>query len=62
MYNLCETASLISSSLASGVKSIGLTVIGSYLVHMEARSKSNVEYTDIHPTLLKNPANLLDPT
>ena len=59
--NFCETASLITSSLSSGVKSIGWPVLWSSFVHMEAKEKLNVEYFDIEPTLLQNPANLLNP-
>ena len=59
---LCETASLITSPSTYGVKSIGLPILGSSLVHVEAKSKLNVESLEIYPTLLKNPANLLKPS
>ena len=39
LSNLFETAYLITSSSTSGVKSIGLPVIGSSLVNMEPKSK-----------------------
>ena len=51
---MCETASLITSSSASGVKYIGLNVLVSYLVNMEAKEKLSVEYLEIDSTLLKN--------
>ena len=60
MYNLCKTACLIDSSSTYGVKFIGLSVIGSYLVNMEVKEKLNVEYIEIDPTLLQNPENLLN--
>ena len=59
--NLCETTSLISSLSYSGVKSIGLPVLGSSFVHTEEKARLNVEYHDINTTLLKNPSNLLKP-
>ena len=42
MSNLYDTPSLIKFSSGSGVKSIGLPVLGSSLVHMEAKVKLNV--------------------
>ena len=39
LYNLCETAYLITSSSTSWEKSIGLPVVESSLVHTDARSK-----------------------
>ena len=59
MYNLYETASIIASYSTSRVKSIVLTVLGYYLVHMEVEAKLNVEYLEIDPTILQNPENLL---
>ena len=44
LFNLCDTDSLITSSLTSGVKYIALPVLGSYLVYMDAKEKLNVEY------------------
>ena len=52
LSNLCETASLITSSSAYGVKSIYLPVIGFSLVHLEARNNLNVEYIEIDTILL----------
>ena len=51
--NFCETASLINSFSWSGVKYIGLPVLGSSLVHMEAKAKLNVEYIKIYLTLFQ---------
>ena len=45
LSNFCETSSLITSSSASGVRYVGLPVIGSYFAHMESKAKLNVEYT-----------------
>ena len=61
LSDLCETASLIISYSASGVKSIGFPVLGSFFVYMEAKEKLNVEYLEIYPTLLQYPTNLLNP-
>ena len=61
MSNLCDTKYLITSFSTSGSKSIGLTVIGSYLGHMEERAKLKQEYLDIGPTILKNIEKLLKP-
>ena len=54
LSNLCETASLISLSSTSGVKSIVLPFLGFYLVNMEAKAKLDMESLDIDPTILKN--------
>ena len=62
LSNLCENASLITSSSTSVVKSIGFPVIWFSLVIMKAKSKLNVEYLDIDPTILKNTENLLKPS
>ena len=43
LYNLCDTASFITSSSDYGVKFIGLPVLGSSFVHTEAEAKLNVE-------------------
>ena len=59
--NFCETDSLITSYSASGVKPIGLTVLGSSIVHTEAKSRLNVKYLKMYPTHLQNPENLLKP-
>ena len=61
VYNLCETISLITSSSTSGVKTIGLTFLGSSILHMDAKAKLNLEYREIDPTLLQNLSNLLNP-
>ena len=61
LSNLCETASIITSSSYSGVKSIGLLVLGYSFVNMEEKAKLNVEYIEIYPTLLQNSENLLNP-
>ena len=61
MSNLCETASLITSSSASGVKQIGFSVLCSSFVSMESRSKLDVVSLEIYPTLLQNTSNLLNP-
>ena len=42
LSNLYETATLITSSSAYGVISIGFSVIGSSFVHMKAKEKLNV--------------------
>ena len=60
LYNFCETASLITSYSTSGVKSIDLTVLGSHLVQMESKAKSNMGYIGIYTTLLKPQENLLN--
>ena len=60
MYNLCDTESLITSSSTSRVKSIGLPVIGFYLVITYTKENINVESLDIDHNSLKNPENLLD--
>ena len=49
--NLCETPPLITSDSTSGLKPIGLTVLGSSIVKIEAKSKLNVEYIEIDPNL-----------
>ena len=54
LFNFCETASLITSSSISGVKSIGLPVRVSSIVQMEAKSKLNVKYFEIDTTLAKS--------
>ena len=59
--NLCETYYLITSSSASGVKSIVFSSLGSSIVHMEAKENLNVEYLEIYSTLLQNPADFLNP-
>ena len=51
LFNLCETEPKITSCLTNGVKSSGLHVLGSLIVHMEAKEKLNIEYLDIDPTL-----------
>ena len=61
MTNFCDTVSLITSYSTYGLKSIGLPVLGSFLVHTEAKENLNVEYLDIDPTLLQNPENLIKP-
>ena len=52
LYNLCETASLITYYSSSGVKSFFLSVIVSFFVHIEAKEKLNVEYLEIDNALL----------
>ena len=52
LSSFCDTSSLITSSSASGVKSIGLPVIGFYFVNMEAKAKLNVVCPEINPTVL----------
>ena len=52
LSNFFDTASLITSSLTSGVKYIVLPVLGSSLVYMEAKEKLDAEYVEIYPTLL----------
>ena len=61
LSNVFETASLITSSSTYGVKSIGLTVIGSYPVNMEANAKLNAGYIKTNPTLLEKLENLINP-
>ena len=61
MYNLCDTAYIIPSCSTSGIKYIGLTVLGSPLIHMEAKEKINMDSLEIDPPLLKNLENLLKP-
>ena len=51
--NLCDNAPLITSFSVSGVKHTGLPVIVSSFVNMEAKSKLNMEYLVIDPTLLQ---------
>ena len=58
--NLCDTEYLITSSSTSKVKSIGLPALGSSLVHMDIKTKLNVEYLKIDPNLMKNTENLLN--
>ena len=61
MSNFCETVSLINSSSSSGVKPIGLPVLGSSFVHMEAKVNLNLEYLEIDTTFLQNSENLINP-
>ena len=60
MYNLCEPASLITSHLYSGVKTIVLPVIDSSFLRMKSKEKLNVEYLEIDLILLQNPENFLN--
>ena len=53
LSNLCDTASLITSSSASWVKYISLPVIVSSLAHTYEKSKLIVEYLEIYHTLLE---------
>ena len=59
MYNFCEAASLITSHLYSGVKTIVLRVIDSSFLRMKSKEKLNVEYLEIDLILLQNPENFL---
>ena len=61
LSNVCETASLITSSSDSGVKYFGLNFLGSYFLNMEEKAKLNVESINIDPILLKNTEHLLYP-
>ena len=60
MYNLYETASLITSSSDSGVRNIGFPVLVSSFLYMEAKERLNVWYLEIDPTILQNTENLLN--
>ena len=55
LFNLCENSSLITASSTSGVKYIGLPVIGSSIFHIEANAKLNVEYIEIYSTIFQHP-------
>ena len=56
-----EAITLKPVDLTLEVEYVGFPVLDSSLVHMQSKAKLNVEYLEIDPTLLQNPANLLDP-
>ena len=61
LCNFCDTASVITSSSASGVKYVALTFLGSFLFHIESKANLDVKYLETDTTLLQNPENLLKP-
>ena len=58
LYNLCETASIISSYSWFGVKYIGLTFLGPSFVYMDATARLLVEYIENYHTILQNSEKL----
>ena len=60
LSNMCETESLMTPYSTSGIKFIGLNVVGSSRVHIKSKERLNVESLEIDPTILKTKANLLN--
>ena len=52
LSNFFDNASLKNSYLICGVIYIGLNILGSYLVHMEAKVNLNMESIEIDPNHL----------
>ena len=61
LYNFGDTASLFTSSSACIVKSIGFTVLGYSLVHMQAKKNYKMKYLEIDSNLLQYPQKILNP-